>query len=253
MPRSLLSLMVVFAFAASTARAGDDAKSGHGHGKGHGTPPKYEVIGHDDSGNKFVKTFDLADKKQAEDLLHMLTEGHAHEVVNKSAPTVSEMASLRFDLGVWTLVIFGVLMVLLSRLAWPKMIAGLQRREQNIRGALEEAEKARSEAQSLMAELDRERKEAAAKVKAMIDEAKRDAAATAEQIKADNMAQIAIERERLRREIQVETDQALKMLWTKAADLAIQASSAALRKQLDVNQHRRLIDEALADIRKASV
>jgi F0F1-type ATP synthase membrane subunit b/b' len=87
----------------------------------------------------------------------------------------------------------------------------------------------------------------------MIDEAKRDAAATAEQIKADNMAQIAIERERLRREIQVETDQALKMLWTKAADLAIQASSAALRKQLDVNQHRRLIDEALADIRKASV
>jgi F-type H+-transporting ATPase subunit b len=133
------------------------------------------------------------------------------------------------------------------------MIAGLQRREQNIRGALEEAEKARSEAQSLMAELDRERKEAAAKVKAMIDEAKRDAAATAEQIKADNMAQIAIERERLRREIQVETDQALKMLWTKAADLAIQASSAALRKQLDVNQHRRLIDEALADIRKASV
>jgi F-type H+-transporting ATPase subunit b len=137
-------------------------------------------------------------------------------------------------------------------MAWPKMIAGLQKREQNIRSALDEAEKARGEAKSLMSELDRERSEAAAKVKAIIDEAKRDAQATADDLLTKARADITTERERLHREIQIEVDQAMQSLWTKTASLATQVAGKAIRKQFDGDQKRRLIDEALDDIRKAT-
>jgi len=50
----------------------------------------------------------------------------------------------------------------------------------------------------------------------------------------------------------LETDQALQTIWSKAADLATQVSAAALGKQLDANMHRRLIDEALDDLKAAA-
>jgi F0F1-type ATP synthase membrane subunit b/b' len=44
----------------------------------------------------------------------------------------------------------------------------------------------------------------------------------------------------------------LQTIWTKAADLATQISAAALGKQLDTTMHRRLVDEALNDLKTAS-
>ncbi|MBX7104537.1 MAG: ATP synthase F0 subunit B [Gemmataceae bacterium] len=247
-----LSLAVLFLATGFGVASSDPKSGGDEKGHAHGPPPKYEVTGHGADGKLSTRVYDLANEKDKAEFHHMIEEGHAHEVVNKSAPTIGKMASLRFDLGIWSLAIFLALMFVLGRVAWPKMIAGLQNREKNIRSALDEAEKARVEARTLMADLERERAEAAGKVKAMIDEGKRDAIATAEQIKADNMAQIAEERERLRREIKLETDQAMQSLWTKAADLATKASAIAIRREVDGAQHRRLIDEAIEEIRKVN-
>ncbi len=230
---------------------GDGAKAGHA--EDHGKPPKYEVVGHGDDGKHFVKEFDLADAKQRTEFEHLVAHGHAHEITNKTAPTISKLASLSIDLGVWTLVIFGLLFFVLSRMAWPKMISGLQRREQNIRSALDEDEKARVESKTLMGELAKERAEAADKVKAIIDEAKRDAQTTADDLLTKARADITTERDRLKREIQIEVDQAMQSLWTRTASLATQVAGKAIRKQFDGDQQRRLIDEALDDIRKAKV
>src|ERR671936_824072 len=57
--------------------------------------------------------------------------------------------SPRFDLGIWTLVVFALLLLVLRRFAWGPMLEGLQKREQNIRAAREDAERAREEAQRL--------------------------------------------------------------------------------------------------------
>src|SRR5260370_644963 len=45
----------------------------------------------------------------------------------------------QFDLGIWTIVIFVVLLLVLRKIAWGPMLEGLQRREQNIRQELEDA------------------------------------------------------------------------------------------------------------------
>jgi F-type H+-transporting ATPase subunit b len=255
MPRLRYSVFLLIAGLALPVAAADapkkaggaDAHAGHDHGK----PPIYEVAGHDEKGNHVVRTFNLAIPAEAAAFREMVEHGHAHEVVNKSAPTIDKLASLKADLGIWTLVIFGGLMFALYKLAWPMAVEGLKKREDRIAGALAEAEKARAEAVDLRASLKKEMDAAHLKVKELIDEAKRDAQATTDEMIAKAKSDINVERERLQREIQTQTDQALQSLWARAADLATELSSTALRKQLDLSAHRRLIDEALTDIRKA--
>jgi F-type H+-transporting ATPase subunit b len=156
------------------------------------------------------------------------------------------------DLAIWTVVVFLLLMFVLSRFAWKPMLEGLQKREDSIRGALAEAAKTRDEAHALRAQLQQEMGQAHEKVRAIIEEAKRDAQVTADEVLAKAKADIQQERERLHREIQVETDQALQSLWVHAADLATQVSAKALGRQLDGEGQRRLIDEALADLKQSA-
>jgi F-type H+-transporting ATPase subunit b len=155
------------------------------------------------------------------------------------------------DLAIWTVVVFLLLLFVLSKFAWKPMLEGLQKREDSIRGALAEAAKARDEAHAIRAQLQQEMGQAHEKVRGIIEEAKRDAQATADEVLAKAKADIGQERERLHREIQVETDQALQSLWTRAAELATQVSAKALGRQLDGDAQRRLIDEALTDLQKS--
>src|SRR4051812_14824906 len=156
------------------------------------------------------------------------------------------------DLGLWSLVVFLILFAVLAKFAWGPILQGLQKREAAIHDALHEAAKARDEAHALRAQLQQEMGQAHEKVRAIIDEAKRDAQTTADDVLAKAKADIAQERERLHREIQVETDQALQSLWARAADLATQVSARAIGRQLDGDAQRRLIDEALTDLKQAA-
>jgi len=241
-----VALMAVPAFADGPAEKRDA-----GHAAAKHEPPTYEVHGHDDAGHHFSKKLDLRDPAQAREFNELLQHGHVHELHNASAPKLSKMASFSTDLGIWSLVVFLGLLFILSRVAWPKMLAGLQKREDTIRGALDEAEKSRGEAQALRASLQKDMDNAHLKVKELIDEAKRDAEATAADVLAKARADIATDRERLQREIRTETEQAMQSLWTRAADLATQASAKVLRRQLDGNTQRQLIDEALSELKAA--
>jgi F-type H+-transporting ATPase subunit b len=159
--------------------------------------------------------------------------------------------SPRFDLGIWTLVVFALLLLVLRRYAWGPMLEGLQKREENIRAAREDAERAREEAQRLRAELQAEMDRAAEKVRDFMDAARRDAQHASDEMMAKTRADIQTERERLRREIGMARDQALQEIWNQAADLATLISAKAIRRQLTPDDHRRLVDDAIAQLRQA--
>jgi len=234
----------------SPARA-QEAHS-HDEGKGHAAA-KYEVEMHDPVTHKpITKAFDLSQPAEKADLEKLLAEGHVHSVHSTAAPDPLSLFSLATDLGVWTVVVFLLLLFVLSKLAWPKMIQGLQKREDSIRGALEEAQKAKEEAHTIRLDLQKQLDQAHGQVRAILDEGRRDAQALRESELAKTKADIQSERERLHREIEMETDQALQRIWSQTAELATQLSSQALRKQLDTASHRRLIDEAMVDLRTAT-
>lgn len=244
--------VAVLVFATVSARADADIRYGASMMSTKPAAPKYEAAYHGPDGKHQHQVFDMGNPDHKAQLAELLEHGHVLELENKSPPELSKIFSLKADLGIWSLLIFCLLMFVLSKLAWPKMLAGLQKREANIRGALDEAQKARDEAAGLRAQYQKEIDGAHQKVKDILDEARRDAAATTDEMIAKAKTEIVAERDRAHREISVETDQALQTIWSKAAELATEVSAAALGKQLDGAAHRRLIDEALGELKAAS-
>src|SRR5262245_30010651 len=66
----------------------------------------------------------------------------------------------RWDLGIYTLITFGLMMFILAKYAWPHIKTGLEKREQSIRGALDEARKDREDAKTALEEARRKLEEA---------------------------------------------------------------------------------------------
>jgi F-type H+-transporting ATPase subunit b len=155
------------------------------------------------------------------------------------------------DLAIWTFLVFIVLLFVLGRFAWRPMLEGLQKREQNIRAAVEEAERTRQEAQRLRTELQAEMDRAAEKVHALMDTARRDAQHATDEMLARARVEVQKERERLHREIDLARDQALQQIWDHTAQLATLVAGKAIRRQLTPEDHRRLVEDAIAELRQA--
>jgi F-type H+-transporting ATPase subunit b len=154
----------------------------------------------------------------------------------------------RYDTAVWALVVFVLLLVILRKAAWGPILEGLQKREETILSAVEEAKRARAETERVTAEFKLKMDQAYAEIPKIMDEARRDAQALAEEMRAKANQDIQTERARLRREIDIAKDQALQELWSQAAQLATLISAKAIGRSLNDDDHRRLIDEALAEM-----
>lgn len=244
---SRLSFVALALLAAGLpARAEDPA---HG-GETHAAKPKYAAEVHE-NGKGVEKKFDLAKHEDEDALVEAIRHGHVGELRKDEPPSLQKLFSLYADLGLWTLVVFGLLLFVLSRIAWPKMIEGLKKREDRIRGALDEAQKTRDEAHALHLQLQKDMKEAHAKAAGIIDEARKVGQAAADEISTKARAEIQAERDRLVREIEMQTAQAIQRIWAQAADLATLASAKALGKSITADGHRQLINEALAEIKAA--
>jgi F-type H+-transporting ATPase subunit b len=155
-------------------------------------------------------------------------------------------------LGIWSIVVFVILLLVLKKYAWGPILEGLQKREHTIESAVRDAQQARDEAQRLRDQLQREVDKAQEKVRDILDEGRRHAQQVTDEMIAKARAEIQAERERLRREIEMARDQALQELWKQAADLATMISAKAIRRQLTAEDHRRLVDEALTELQGAT-
>ena len=155
------------------------------------------------------------------------------------------------DVAIWTIVVFLILLFVLRRWAWQPMLEGLEKREQAIAGAIEDAKAARAEAAGLRQEIQAERQKANDTIRQMFDKARQDATRLAEEFRSQAMADVQAERERLRREVEVARDQALHEIYTQGAHLATLISAKAVRRHLSEEDHRQLIDEALAELRQS--
>lgn len=156
------------------------------------------------------------------------------------------------DLTIWTIVVFLLLFGILSKFAWPQIRDGLDRRERAIARDKQEAERAKHEAAALREQLSQEMAKANDQIRQMIDKARQDAQKTAADELARGKQELQAERERLQRELKLSTDNALREIWGQGAQLATLISSRAVRKQLSVDDHRALLDEALNDFRAAA-
>jgi F-type H+-transporting ATPase subunit b len=171
--------------------------------------------------------------------------GHA-EAVPKGGLSFLQLE--RYDLGIYTLVVFGLLLFILNKFAWPQINEGLKKREASIAGAKDEAQKALKDAEAMRATLRDDMAKAQDQVRAMLEEARRDADALRQKEKEAGVKDAQAERERAKREIESATDAALKQISQQAIDLAALMSAKAMGRNITADDHRRLLDESLAEL-----
>jgi len=151
-------------------------------------------------------------------------------------------------LMVWTLLLFVISMIVLWKLAFPRITEALDRRQHMIEDSIDDAERIRHEADELLAEY-RERLQAARRQAEEIIERARKAGETHER-ESEEEAQKRREElmERARREIESETQRAIQDIRREVADMTILATEKVTRKTLSEQDQRRLLEEALQEL-----
>jgi len=151
-------------------------------------------------------------------------------------------------LMVWTLLVFGATMFLLSKLAFPRISAALGRRQQAIEESIDTAERTRAEADEILTEYRERLKEARAQSDEILQRARQ--AAEAHEHEAKDRAQevLAEASKRAERDIEAATKRALGDIRKEVADLTIMATEKVTRKTLNDADQKRLVEEALSEM-----
>jgi F-type H+-transporting ATPase subunit b len=151
-------------------------------------------------------------------------------------------------LMIWTLLVFGVTMFLLSKLAFPRISEALGRRQAAIEDSIDTAERTRAEAEQILAEYRERLKEARAQADEIVQRARQ--AAESHDHEAKDRAQdlVAEAAKRAERDIEAATKRALDDIRKEVADLTIMATEKVTRKTLTDADQRRLVEEALNEL-----
>jgi F-type H+-transporting ATPase subunit b len=165
-----------------------------------------------------------------------------------AASSGSFLITPNVGLMIWTLLLFGISMYILWKLAFPRISEALDRRQHAIEDSIEHAERVRRDADELLAEYRERLREARDQAEQILERARK----TAEVHERDALDNARLRREQLmeqtRREIEAETRRAIQEIRHEVADLTVMATEKVTRKVLDEEDQRRLVEEALRDL-----
>jgi F-type H+-transporting ATPase subunit b len=151
-------------------------------------------------------------------------------------------------LMIWTLICFAITFFVLRKWAFKPIQKAIDARRDKIREALEEADRARTEAEQFMAE----QREALAKARADADEILTESRRVAESRERRLKEELDTERKRqldeTRKEIEAETQRAIGQIRTEVASLALEATEKVTGKVLSDPDQRRLIEQAIDEL-----
>ena len=151
-------------------------------------------------------------------------------------------------LMIWTIVCFLITLFVLKRYAFGPIQEAIDQRRERIRQSLEEADKAREEARSLLEQHRQLIGRAKTDAEEILAEARRVADANERRMRDELEADRQRRLEETRKQIEAETRRALEQIRLEVVDLSLLAATKVTGKTLDDADHRRLIDEAVADL-----
>ena len=172
----------------------------------------------------------------------------ASPLLAQEAESGNGLLDLHAGLMFWTLAIFVVLLVVLSKFAFKPIIAAVEAREKALEDAIEGAKRDRESAAKLLAEQQAAIEGARAEAQRYIA----DGRAAGDKLRTDMLEQTRLQQqellERARRDIEGEKTRAILELRREAVDLAIAGASKVIEQNLDEAGNRRLVESFLAGI-----
>ncbi len=124
----------------------------------------------------------------------------------------------------------------------------LDKRAEDIRSELDEARALREEAQTLLASYERKQKEVQAQADRIVATARHEAAAAAEQAKADMEKSVTRRLAAADDQIVSAQEKAVREVRDRAIAIAVAAAKEVIAKQMTAAEGNALIDSAIADV-----
>lgn len=160
----------------------------------------------------------------------------------------SFLVSPEFGLMIWTLIAFGITLLILKRAAFPRISDALEKRASRIQQNIDASERQREEADQLLAEYRERLKEAREQAEDIVARARKagetvkSEAADEGRAKRDEMIESA------KKDIEAETKRSLQQIRNEIADLTVLATERVTRKSLSEEDQKRLVEEALGEV-----
>jgi len=151
------------------------------------------------------------------------------------------------DLALWTLITFGLTLIVLRATAWGPLTSALDTREAGIRHDIEQAEANRIKAEQLLVNYQKQLATAQEEVTKILAEARRDAEHTRQEILGNAEKEVSAMKDRAITEINTVKSQALDELFGHISGTVAQATERVLGRALTPGDQDRLINEALAE------
>jgi F-type H+-transporting ATPase subunit b len=158
------------------------------------------------------------------------------------------MLNLSWGLMVWTLITFGIAVLILRRYAFGPLQRIMDERRQRIQESMTAAEETRAEAARLLEEY----KQTLSKVRTEAEEILERSRQSGESVKSEIMTEARQQADRTlaraHEQIERDTRAAIQEIRTQVADLTMLAAEKVTSRSLDDDDHRRLIEEALREV-----
>ena len=151
-------------------------------------------------------------------------------------------------LMIWTLICFAITFFVLKKFAFGPIQKTIDERRDRIRGAVDEADKARDEARELLEQHRQLIADAKGEAAGILADARKVADAQIERVKEESEAERQRRLEETKRQIDAETKRSLDVIRSEVADLTLEATARVTGKVLDAEDQRRLIDEAISEL-----
>ena len=151
-------------------------------------------------------------------------------------------------LFIWTIVTFLVLLGLLAKFAWRPLLDALERRQEQIRKSLDDAQKARHELEQIQHESRRILAAARTEAESIVARTRSDAERLREEIKQKARTEAANMVKTAERQIELETSRAVQQIRQEAVDLSVAIASKLIQRNLSKEDNERLINETIVQI-----
>ncbi len=159
---------------------------------------------------------------------------------------ISPMTSTIF----WLIVTFAILIVVLWKFALKPVNKMITRRQDEIRDAIDSAERQKDEAQKYLDDQKRGLDAARTEARQIIEESKTAARKIKDEIEEKASEKSRVILDSALEEIKAERERSVASVKNQIVDIAMDATEKIIGKSLSEEEHKRLIEESLKEVQK---
>jgi F-type H+-transporting ATPase subunit b len=146
------------------------------------------------------------------------------------------------------IVVFLVAFAFLAIFVWPKIVKGLDDRNNKILGEIRAAEAAQAKAKAAQAEFEKRLEEARAEADRTVRAARTEAERQAEELRATAAKELEDMKNRATQELEGAKRAAISEIHAMAAGLATTVAGKILKREIQPGDQKRLVEESLSEL-----